>query len=625
MSHPKFCARCLAQAPLGSGGRASSRGPLGLPAGRRLRRHGGYRDAAARWIGCADRASRGLRGFTGRLPVANAGPLSLPLPLSRRFAQTLARLKRTPSAAAYWLGASPLAIVLPLVVLVGFVALTAHNPRVFSQQTLDLHLPSEAAIPAAIPAQAIDPKDPTWLFRYGNTGTEFRSGIPYWVFRVMPRIFDEEFKGQGYEHFGFGEDSHDYYFRRPVGRGLVLSDATVHLPGVRDHRQHQAGCDQLLGLSPRRVSDEQGCRHFIDGMPNHTADLQGFKRFFTQGFKSPRFTEARVIAEINQVLTQEEHRPALTRYEELVYVLIVQGLKRSSELLPSWPRQCMDEQAGRERSGSHRSIQRLQVRDHWRPRRQQRGAGRFSIDLESAASCAAGITTMATPMTREPATSARSGVGGMFLSIPKGQVLAVGEWLDVLPSPAYPFDPPEPARVARGLQSFRTHCAACHGLYERSSNRVAEVANSRYMQVDPKVGTDPERLKAFAPGAAAALNDFGERRALWRKDAFRSTGAYLAGPLDGIWARAPYLHNGSVPSLAALLQPPAERPKTFIAAAAATTPRGWDGGSSNRKRRVALCSSIARSMSVVSRSLATATPATRTPSPPRNKLISSSI
>ena len=30
---------------------------------------------------------------------------------------------------------------------------------------------------------------------------------------------------------------------------------------------------------------------------------------------------------------------------------------------------------------------------------------------------------------------------------------------------------------------------------------------------------------------------------------------YLAGPLDGIWAGAPYLHNGSVPSLAQLLQP----------------------------------------------------------------------
>lgn len=39
--------------------------------------------------------------------------------------------------------------------------------------------------------------------------------------------------------------------------------------------------------------------------------------------------------------------------------------------------------------------------------------------------------------------------------------------------------------------------------------------------------------------------------------------AYKARPLDGIWATAPYLHNGSVPTLYHLLLPAAQRPKTF--------------------------------------------------------------
>ena len=39
--------------------------------------------------------------------------------------------------------------------------------------------------------------------------------------------------------------------------------------------------------------------------------------------------------------------------------------------------------------------------------------------------------------------------------------------------------------------------------------------------------------------------------------------AYRARPLDGIWATAPYLHNGSVPSLYELLLPPKERSKVF--------------------------------------------------------------
>ncbi len=39
--------------------------------------------------------------------------------------------------------------------------------------------------------------------------------------------------------------------------------------------------------------------------------------------------------------------------------------------------------------------------------------------------------------------------------------------------------------------------------------------------------------------------------------------AYKARPLDGIWATAPYLHNGSVPTLWDLLLPAAQRPGTF--------------------------------------------------------------
>lgn len=39
--------------------------------------------------------------------------------------------------------------------------------------------------------------------------------------------------------------------------------------------------------------------------------------------------------------------------------------------------------------------------------------------------------------------------------------------------------------------------------------------------------------------------------------------SYKARPLNGIWATAPYLHNGSVPTLYDLLLPPASRPATF--------------------------------------------------------------
>lgn len=50
---------------------------------------------------------------------------------------------------------------------------------------------------------------------------------------------------------------------------------------------------------------------------------------------------------------------------------------------------------------------------------------------------------------------------------------------------------------------------------------------------------------------------------LWRDSILETGRPYAARPLDGIWAAAPYLHNGSVPTLYDLLQPPNDRPKSF--------------------------------------------------------------
>jgi hypothetical protein len=49
----------------------------------------------------------------------------------------------------------------------------------------------------------------------------------------------------------------------------------------------------------------------------------------------------------------------------------------------------------------------------------------------------------------------------------------------------------------------------------------------------------------------------------YRQDGVQAVLKYKARPLNGIWATPPYLHNGSVPNLYALLSPVAERPKKF--------------------------------------------------------------
>src|SRR5262249_13273255 len=44
---------------------------------------------------------------------------------------------------------------------------------------------------------------------------------------------------------------------------------------------------------------------------------------------------------------------------------------------------------------------------------------------------------------------------------------------------------------------------------------------------------------------------------------FKTGNGYVSVPLEGLWLRGPYLHNGSVPSLTELLEPVDQRPRLF--------------------------------------------------------------
>ena len=74
--------------------------------------------------------------------------------------------------------------------------------------------------------------------------------------------------------------------------------------------------------------------------------------------------------------------------------------------------------------------------------------------------------------------------------------------------------------------------------------------------------TDRHRADLWTPEAAAAYNAYAAEYP-WKFSHFRSTGGYVNVPLDGLWLRAPYLHNGSVPYLGELLEPPQKRTPLF--------------------------------------------------------------
>jgi hypothetical protein len=123
--------------------------------------------------------------------------------------------------------------------------------------------------------------------------------------------------------------------------------------------------------------------------------------------------------------------------------------------------------------------------------------------------------------------------------------------------PRYPFKIDQ-AAAKRGAAHFDAKCNSCHGGPE-SDKRLYPVA---------EVGTDPGRANMFTEKLAGDFNKFlAELEAVGyqppREFGVRSTGKYWAASLDGVWARVPYLHNGSVRTMQELLTPPAQRAKTF--------------------------------------------------------------
>jgi mono/diheme cytochrome c family protein len=124
-------------------------------------------------------------------------------------------------------------------------------------------------------------------------------------------------------------------------------------------------------------------------------------------------------------------------------------------------------------------------------------------------------------------------------------------WIESVAPPRYPWTiDKELARQGEAL--FVRHCAECHGTYG---------ANETYPEITVPidvVGTDPLRLTALSPEhrrwmQVGWMSRYGE------DEVIVNPSGYVAPPLDGVWASAPYLHNGSVPTLWHVLHPD-ERP-----------------------------------------------------------------
>jgi hypothetical protein len=381
-------------------------------------------------------------------------------------------------------------------------------------------------------------------FLFGSIGTEAEQGMPYWIWLVLPRVFPEYLPGPGgYASLGMlGKDGHEM----PVG----FSKVTIGFPRV--------GINCAICHTSSVRTTPNGVPTIIAGGPAHQTGEQQYLRFLFACANDPRFTADTILAEIDRNVRLSAIDRALYRFG----------------IIPQ----------------TRRAILRLQVDDAWMTRNPAWGRGRidpfnpvkFSI-LEQPIDQTIGNSDMV-PLwnlgkhngyayhwdglntdLKEVVLSSALGDGATMRWVDRdnakwdsteprtmSSLRRIQNFISAVQAPKYPF-PIDAALAAEGEAVFGANCSTCHAPGGPRVGTVIPLA---------EIGTDRHRLDMWTPASATAYNAYGDGHP-WKFSHFRTGGGYVAVPLEGLWLRAPYLHNGSVPSLTDMLTPPESRPRGF--------------------------------------------------------------
>lgn len=407
--------------------------------------------------------------------------------------------------------------------------------------------------------------DPETNFLYGSIGAENQAGIPYWIVVVLPRIFDDYLPGPG------GYASLGLPWKEGVELPAGFSKKTVGFDRV--------GFNCALCHATQYRLDARAAPTIVAAGGSNTADIQGLLEFFSRAANDSRFGSETILSQIDMAYRLSWTDRML--YKFLLIPITKQRLQQQSQDF-AWA-------AHRPRWGPGRdapmnltkfnflklpldsSVDNTDFPAIWSLReREQPGRvwpatdDALSADWSKISVPPAQLMMMnldgATTSFRSVILDSGLGLTDHNSSFFLRRMQELEDWLTNLPPPKYPL-PVDVALAARGKVAFAQQCAGCHE--SGHPNRLGTVIPLA------EIGTDPERANSWTLLAADSANrtvrhQFGIHRTPMTKPA----AGYIAVQLAGVWLRGPYLHNGSVPTLRALLDPPERRPATFY--------RGYD-------------------------------------------------
>jgi hypothetical protein len=394
-------------------------------------------------------------------------------------------------------------------------------------------------------------------FKYGSIGSEPGGDLmasiggllpPERVFRVLPLICPEK-APKGYASFGFLQER---------GHDLPIGISQRHRIGVDQVGANCAMCH--TGTYRESASSEP---KVVLGMPANNLDLQGLFRFVLSCTLDNRFTPDNVVGRI------EQQQGKLGPVEKFLYRSQVVPRVRSGSLemqnrvglivmgdaVTAWGHGRVDTFNPYKATQFHWQLDKL-------PKSELMGASDYpSLWNQKPRQGLHLHWDGNNDSVDERNLSAALGAGVTPVTVDHDAIKRIRDWIWELKPPAYPFAI-DRAKVAQGQNLYAHYCRECHA--DSGFREGVKQGGEKLGQVTPlaKIGTDPSRLNSYT--YEFSVNQYTlYPSSQYRFTHFRKTDGYANHPLDGVWLRAPYLHNGSVPNMRDLLDAPGARPKSF--------------------------------------------------------------